>query len=228
MAVVSHYLRRHNRQQCSTNHKTAGLIMKKCLVTVLVVMGMMVAGGAQAAGDVDAGQARAALCIACHGPGGNSLNPMWPKLAGQHPAYIVKQLQLFKGGVRKDPMMAPMAVALDEKAMADLAAYFSSQKRSAGVAAADKVELGGKIYRGGNKASGVAACMACHGPTGAGNPAANFPNLAGQQAIYVEKALKDFRSGARVTDPNMMMRGVAAKMTDAEITAVAQFVQGLK
>ncbi len=202
--------------------------MKKCLVTVLVVMGMMVAGGAQAAGDAEAGQARAALCIACHGPGGNSLNPMWPKLAGQHPNYIIKQLESFKAGERKDPMMAPMAAALDDKARADLAAYFSSQKRSAGVAAADKVKLGGKIYRGGNKATGVAACMACHGPTGAGNPAANYPNLAGQQSIYVEKALKDFRSGTRVTDPNGMMRGVAARMTDAEISAVAQFVQGLK
>ncbi len=124
--------------------------------------------------------------------------------------------------------MAPMAVALDDKAMADLAAYFTSQKRSEGVAAEDKVELGGKIYRGGNKATGVAACMACHGPTGAGNPAANFPNLAGQQANYVEKAMKDFRAGTRTTDPNRMMRGVAARMTDAEISAVAQFIQGLK
>lgn len=202
--------------------------MKKSLVAVFVVIGMVAASGVQAAGDAAAGQARAALCIACHGPGGNSLNPMWPKLAGQHPNYIVKQLELFKAGERKDPMMAPMAVALDDKARADLAAYFSSQKRSDGVAAEDQVELGGKIYRGGNKASGVAACMACHGPTGAGNPAANFPNLAGQQAIYVAKALKDFRSGARATDPNMMMRGVAKNMTDAEITAVSQFIQGLK
>jgi len=202
--------------------------MKKRLVTVLVAMGMMVAGGVQAAGDAAAGQARAALCIACHGPDGNSLNPMWPKLAGQHPEYIIKQLRAFKAGERKDPMMAPMAAALDDKGMADVAAFFSGQTRKPGVAAADQVELGGKIYRGGNKASGVAACMACHGPTGAGNPAANFPNLAGQQAIYVAKALKDFRSGARTTDPNKMMRGVAAKMTDAEITAVAQFIQGLK
>jgi len=202
--------------------------MKKSLVTVFIVMGMMVAGGVQAAGDAAAGQARAALCIACHGPDGNSLNPIWPKLAGQHPEYIIRQLQAFKAGERKDPMMAPMAAALDDKGMADVAAFFSSQKRSPGVAAADKVELGGKIYRGGNKASGVAACMACHGPTGAGNPAANFPNVAGQQAPYIEKALKDFRSASRTTDPNMMMRGVAAKMTDAEISAVAQFIQGLK
>ncbi len=202
--------------------------MKKSLVTVFVVIGMIAAGGVQAAGDAAAGQARSALCIACHGPGGNSLNPMWPKLAGQHPNYIIKQLRAFKAGERKDPTMAPMAVALDDKAMADLAAYFTSQKRSEGVAAEDKVELGGKIYRGGNKATGVAACMACHGPTGAGNPAANFPNLAGQQANYVEKAMKDFRAGTRTTDPNRMMRGVAARMTDAEISAVAQFIQGLK
>ncbi len=202
--------------------------MKKSLVAVFVVIGMIVAGGAQAAGDAAAGQARAALCIACHGPGGNSLNPMWPKLAGQHPDYLIRQLKAFKAGERKDPMMAPMAVALDDKTMADLAAYFSSQERSEGVAAEDQVELGEKIYRGGNKATGVAACMACHGPTGAGNPAANFPNLAGQQAAYVAKAMKDFRSGTRVTDPNMMMRGVAKNMTDAEITAVAQFIQGLK
>ncbi len=202
--------------------------MKKSLVTVFAVMGMIVAGGAQAAGDAAAGQAKAALCVACHGPGGNSLNPMWPKLAGQHPEYLVRQLKAFKTGERKDPAMAPMAVPLDEKAMADLAAYFSSQKRTEGVAAADKVELGEKIYRGGNKETGVAACMACHGPTGAGNPASNFPNLAGQQAGYVEKAMKDFRAGTRTTDLNRMMRGVAARMTDEEISAVAQFIQGLK
>ena len=202
--------------------------MKKCLVTVFVAMGMIIVNGVQAAGDAAAGQARAALCIACHGPGGNSLNPLWPKLAGQHPEYIVKQIQAFKTGARKDPTMAPMAAALDDKAMADVAAYFTSQERSAGVAASDKVELGGKIFRGGNKATGVAACMACHGPSGAGNPAANFPSISGQHALYVEKALKDFRSGIRTSDPNMMMRGVAAKMTDAEIVAVAQFVQGLK
>ncbi len=185
-------------------------------------------GVAQAAGDAAAGQAKAAVCIACHGPDGNSPNPQWPKLAGQHPSYIEKQLAEFKAGVRKNELMLPMALMLSEQDMANVAAFFSSQQQAPGVADAEQVELGEKIYRGGNRATGVAACMACHGPSGIGNPAAKFPRISGQHAVYVEKALKDFRSGARANDMNKMMRGVASKMTDKEIAAVAQYVQGLQ
>jgi len=183
---------------------------------------------AVAAGNAEDGQAKSALCAGCHGPTGNSpVNPVWPKLAGQYPNYIEKQLKDFKSGNRTDPTMTGMAAPLSEQDVADLAAYFSSQQRQNGIAAADQVTLGEKIYRGGNSSTGVPACMACHGPTGSGNSLANFPVLSGQHAAYVEKALKDFRAGTRANDYNKMMQGVTETMTDAEIVAVAQYIQGL-
>jgi cytochrome c553 len=166
--------------------------------------------------------------VACHGPDGNSPNPIWPKLAGQHPEYILKQLGEFKAGVRKNDLMSPMAAPLSEQDMQDLAAYFSSQTLSPGTAAAEKVQLGERIFRAGNASSGVAACMACHGPAGGGNPSANFPRISGQHAAYLEQTLKQFRSGERNNDIAGMMRGVAAAMTDEEIAAVAQYMQGLR
>lgn len=200
--------------------------MNKWLVSFSVVLAMVTAG-VQAAGDAAAGKTKSAICMACHGADGNSPNPIWPKLAGQHASYILTQLQHFKSGSRKNDLMSPMAAPLSDQDMADLAAYFSSQTQSAGTAAADKVAKGEKIYRAGNPNTRVAACMACHGPAGIGNAPASFPRISGQHAAYVEKALKDFRAGSRDNDPNMMMRGVAANMTDAEIMAVAQYVQGL-
>lgn len=202
--------------------------MNKWLVTASVILALAV-NGAQAAGNADEGKKQSAVCAGCHGPDGNSgINPLWPKLAGQHPSYIEKQLKDFKAGDhRKNDLMSPMAAPLTDQAVADLAAYFSSQKRTIGAAAADQVKAGQKIYRAGNADTGVAACMACHGPTGAGNPLAVFPSLAGQNAAYVEKALKDFRSGARTNDNANMMQGVVQRMTDEEIAAVAQYIQGL-
>ena len=201
--------------------------MSKWFVLFSFVLAFATAG-VQAAGDVAAGKAKSATCLACHGADGNSPNPIWPKLAGQHPAYIAKQLADFKAGMRENPMMAPMVAPLSEQDMLNLAAYFGSQTQSVGSAAEDKVALGEKIYRAGNAESGVAACTACHGPTGIGNPAALYPRVSGQHAAYVEQTLKDFRTGARANDAQQMMRGVAAKMTDDEIAAVAQYLQGLK
>lgn len=203
--------------------------MNKWLISIPVALAMA-SGAAQAAGSAEAGKAKSAVCMACHGPDGNSpANPLWPKLSGQHAAYLVKQMHdLKKGELRKDPTMAPMLAPLADQDMEDLAAYFSSQTRNSGVAAADKASAGEKLFRGGNPTTGVAACMACHGPDGMGNPTAGFPTVAGQHAPYVEKAIKDFRSGARQNDMNNMMRDVAAKMTDAEIAAVAQYIQGLQ
>lgn len=200
--------------------------MKKEFVAVIAALAMT--GAVQAAGNVAAGQTKSATCIACHGADGNSVNPTWPKLAGQHPEYILKQLGDLKSGVRKDPLMSPMAAPLSDQDMADLAAYFAGQKTLPGTAAPEQVAAGEKLYRAGNTASGVTACAACHGPSGDGNAAAKFPNISGQHASYLEKALKDFRAGTRTNDPNKMMRDIAAKMTDAEITAVAQYVQGLR
>ena len=202
--------------------------MNKLRVT-LTILSTLAVFGVQAAGDASAGKTKSAVCAACHGADGNGspANPAWPKLAGQHPGYIQKQIMDFKSGDRQDPTMAPMAAPLSADDAADLAAYFSSQKTITGKAAPDQVAAGKRIYRGGNPESGVAACMACHGPTGVGNPAANYPAISAQNAAYVEKALKDFRSGTRNNDSGSMMRGVASKMTDAEILAVAQYVQGL-
>ena len=201
--------------------------MNKWLVSLSITFFFAV-GAVQAAGNADEGKKKSAVCASCHGADGNSgINPLWPKLAGQHPQYIEKQLKAFHDKKRSDPTMSAMAAPLKEQDMADLAAYFSSQVRKGGTAAADKVDAGEKVYRAGNAKTGVAACMACHGPTGSGNPVANFPSLAGQNADYVEKALKDFRSGARSNDYNAMMRGVVARMSDTEISAVAQYIQGL-
>ena len=182
----------------------------------------------QAAGNADEGKKNSAVCAGCHGADGNSgINPLWPKLAGQHPQYIEKQLKDFKAGNRTDPLMAPMAMGLTEQGMADLAAYFSSQTKTIGTASAELVEQGEQIYRAGNADTGVAACMACHGPAGSGNPQAMFPQLNGQHAAYVVKALKDFRDGNRTNDNAKMMQGVVARMTDQEMEAVAQYIQGL-
>ena len=180
-----------------------------------------------AAGDAGLGRAKAAGCAACHGEDGNSVSPEWPKLAGQGEAYIIKQLTNFKSGARQNAIMNGMAAALSEQDMADVAAFFASQKRKIGNTSKDLLTQGEKLYRGGNSASGVSACLGCHGPSGAGNPAAKFPSLGGQHATYVANQLKGFKAGARTNDPNKMMQMVAAQMTDAEIKAVSEYVQGL-
>jgi cytochrome c553 len=201
--------------------------MKKWLLTASISM-MLVTAGLQAAGDVAAGKAKSIPCSACHGADGNSVTPIWPKLAGQHEDYILKQLNDFRADLRVDGMMTPQAKLLEsDQDVADLAAYFAAQKQTGGAASPDKVKLGAKIYLGGNSETGVAACVACHGPKGVGNPAANFPRISGQHAAYVDKALKDFRDGKRTNDDQAMMQGVASNMSDEEIAAVAEYIQGL-
>lgn len=200
------------------------MILNKSLV---ISLALLLAAPVQAAGNAAAGESKAGVCAGCHGPNGNSTNPSWPKLAGQGAGYIAKQLADFKSGARKDPIMMGQAAALSNQDMADLAAYFAKQTVSPGSADKKTLTLGQNVYRGGNKEKGVAACIGCHGPTGAGNPAAKFPALSNQQAAYVVKAMKDFRSGARTNDPNKMMQNIAARMSDKEIEAVASFVAGL-
>ena len=200
----------------------------KTLITVIALSMTVASAGVSAAGDAKAGKAKAVSCGGCHGADGNSANPSWPKLAGQHAGYIAKQLADFKAGKkRSDALMGGQVTTLSAQDMADLGAYFAKQTGSQGAASEKLAAAGAKLYRGGNKKKGVAACIACHGPTGAGNPAANFPKLSGQHAAYVEKAMKDFRSGARSNDMNKMMRNIAEKMSDKEITAVASYISGL-
>jgi len=183
--------------------------------------------GAQAQGDAEAGKAKAAVCAACHGADGNSVNPVWPKIAGQGQTYLSKQLHDFQSGARKNPSMTPMAAPLSDTDIDNLAAYFSIQKRKPGVADKTLVTLGEKIYRGGKPDKGTAACMACHGPTGAGNPAAGYPALNGQHSAYTTLQLKAFRHGDRDNDPAGMMRTEAAGLSDDEIKAVASYISGL-
>lgn len=196
------------------------------VISLIAVFG--VAGVSQAAGDAEAGKTKAQVCFSCHGVNGISTNPAWPKLAGQHASYIAKQLGDFKAGTeRNDPLMMAQVAPLSPQDMEDLAAFFAKQKPSQGSAEEAKLARGEQIYRGGKSATGVSACMACHGPSGAGNPAAKYPMVSGQHAQYLIKALKDFRSGTRKNDPGKMMQNIAERMTDADIEAVASYMQGL-
>ena len=181
-------------------------------------------------GSVDAGKAKALTCTACHGPEGNSANPLWPNIAGQNAPYILAQLKAFKEGARQDPLMTSQAMLLSDEDMADLAVYFESLPAAAqAVKDPGTVGRGEGLYRGGNLETGVAACIACHGPTGDGNPAAKYPALRGQHADYVAKTLRDYASGARTSDgKTQVMRDIAGRLRDDEIAAISSYVQGLR
>ena len=173
------------------------------------------------------------VCVACHAADGNSVAPANPKLAAQHANYLNKQLTNFKpqGGkkaARESALMAGMVANLSDADMRALAAYYASQKlKPAAASDKDLAALGQKIWRGGIAGKSVAACAGCHGPDGAGIPG-QYPRLAGQFAEYVDAQLKLFRAGGRANDPNGMMRGVAARMSDEEIKAVAEYAAGLR
>ena len=179
-------------------------------------------------GDPAAGKEKAAVCAACHNPDGNSVNPQWPKLAGQHSSYTLKQLHNFKDGSRDNAIMAGQVAALSDQDMTDLAAYYASQTQTPGVTDPELLALGEAIYRGGDLERGIAACIGCHGPRGRGNPAAKFPALAGQHAEYTGAQLHAFRLMQRANDPNAMMRGIADKLNDRQIKAVSSYIQGLR
>jgi cytochrome c553 len=181
-----------------------------------------------AAGSIEAGQAKSAGCVACHGVDGNSVNPEWPSLAGQHASYLARQLEAFQSGARQNVLMSPMAMILSDTDVADLAAYFESQKPSGGEADPAQVALGQRVYRTGDVTDGVMACAGCHGPTGRGNPGPGYASIQGQHATYTAAQLRAYRTGERSTDPNQMMRNVAALLSDEEIDAVASYMQGLR
>lgn len=194
-----------------------------------LLCGLQVGASALAEGSAEAGQAKAEPCVACHGVSGHSVNPLWPNLAGQNVAYIQRQLAAFKSGARQDPLMTPMAMTLTDEDIADLAAYYAAEAPTATLEAEpSKVELGKRIYMGGDLDRGVAACAACHSPAGNGNPGAGYAALRGQQAMYVAAQLKAYRAGTRQTDPGEMMRQIALSMTDEQIDAVASYIQGLR
>lgn len=208
------------------------------LLAAMAAMGLLWAVQAVAQGaakpDLAKGEQIAKqICAACHAADGNSTILANPKLAGQFPEYLRKQLADFKPqgakkAARESAVMAGMVAILSDGDMRNLAAFYAAQKlRPAAAADRELAVQGQKLWRGGNAATGTAACAGCHGPDGAGIPTL-FPRLSGQFAEYVEAQLKLFRAGGRANDPNGMMRGVAARMTDQEIKAVAEYAAGLR
>lgn len=201
--------------------------MKKSFVFVLVSALFTGVGVAQADGDVAAGQAASAACVGCHGVGGLSVVPTFPRLAGQHSTYIEKQLRNFKSKERDNPIMFGMAAGLDDMAIKNLAAYFSSQPAAAGTPGdAALIAKGKAIYKGGVADRHIAACASCHGPDGKGLVPL-FPSLTGQHSMYLVGQLQSFKSGQRNNDPAKMMQGVVKAMTASEMDAVAAYLQSL-
>jgi cytochrome c553 len=194
------------------------------------LLSLLFAGFANA-GDAELGKAKSAQCAACHGADGNSANPLWPKLAGQHEQYTARQLLLFKNGERKGTVMPGMVAALNEDDMNNLAAYFATQKSSIGSADENLVEVGKALYQGGSAKMKIPACMSCHGIGGKGNPLSGYPVLAGQHAAYTEQRLLAFKSGETVANEDdvngNVMADVVKYLSDEEIKAISSYIQGL-
>jgi len=178
-------------------------------------------------GDPQLGQSKALFCSACHGQDGNSMNPTWPSLAGQHRKYTVTALQNYQNGSRENIVMQAQLMALSKEDFEDLAAYYNIQKIAKKDFDYDLAQQGESLYRGGNSQSGVAACIACHGPTGRGNPGAGYPSIAGQHAAYTASALKSYASGERKAGLNDMMQALSSRLSDQEIQAVSEYIQAL-
>ena len=209
--------------------------MNKVLVSLLLTLGL--SGLAHAAGDAAAGEGKAAVCGACHGTDGNSLAPNFPKLAGQGDKYLLKQLKDIKAGNanpgdptvgRKVPEMTGMLEPLSEQDLADIAAFYAGKSMTVGTADPALVERGEALFRGGKLADGMPACTGCHSPNGAGNAPATYPKLGGQHAAYTAKQLTNFREGDRINDgEGMIMRSIAAKLSNKDIEALSSYIQGL-
>jgi cytochrome c553 len=200
------------------------------LKALLLLTALFSASAAFAEGDIILGKAKSAICATCHGPDGNGGVNDWPKLAGQHASYLIKQLRDYRLGAkdgRNNSLMTGMATSLSDADILDLAAYYASQLPTIDAAERQYVDLGQRLYRGGDRNKGIAACTACHGPTGRGNAEAYFPAVGGQHAGYVVSQLQAFRAGKRSNDFNHMMRDIASKMSDQEMTAVASYIAGL-
>lgn len=206
--------------------------MKKYCLILALFLGTTAA--VQAEGDPEAGKTKSVTCAACHGSDGNSAIPINPKLAGQHAGYLVKQLEEFKLASqtagkegRNNAIMNGQAMMLSEQDMLDVSAYFSSQQLKLGETPEDAIAMGEALYRGGDANRGITACIACHSPDGKGMNLAGFPAIGGQHASYTQSQLEMFRSGDRNNDLNGMMRDVASKLTDEDISILSNYLQGL-
>ncbi|WP_251358692.1 cytochrome c [Kangiella sp. TOML190] len=207
--------------------------MKKVAVLALLFGSSLAISSSVQAGDATAGAQKAVQCAACHGQDGNSIDPQWPKLAGQNEKYLLKQIEDFRLGAqeagkgRAGLQMAGLWGGVSEEDAENIAAFFSAQQTQLGAVKADFVELGKKIYFQGDAERGVPACSACHGATGKGLNAAGYPSVSGQYPTYTIKQLKAFSSAERNNDDNGVMRDIAVRMSDAQIEAVANFMLGL-
>ncbi|CAI8389337.1 MAG: c-type cytochrome [Gammaproteobacteria bacterium] len=199
--------------------------MKKLIVCMMIGLGWM--SFAYAAGDAASGQGKVAVCSGCHGADGNSMIPSFPKLAGQGEVYLVNQLKDIRDGARNVPQMMGILTGRTDQDLADMAAFYSTQKVTVGATNPDLLDLGRQIYRAGIAEKGVAACTACHSPTGAGNAQAGFPAVGGQHADYLISQLKAYRTETRTNGQAKLMQQVAALLSDKEIEAVASYMQGL-
>lgn len=208
------------------------------VVAAFVLFSAHAQGESLADGDIEAGKAKSTPCTACHGANGNSMSPLWPNLAGQSAPYIVAQLKAFRGDpdnpdvepTRSDPLMSPQSINLSDEDINDLAVYYESLTPAVqAVADPALIDRAEAIWRGGNADRDVAACIACHGPAGRGNPAAAYPMLAGQHSAYSAKQLRDYAAGSRRSDgKTRMMRDVAERLSQDDIKALASYIQGLK
>jgi cytochrome c553 len=190
-----------------------------------------------ATGKVQDGANKTAVCTGCHGPNGNSVNPEWPRLAGQSAVYIAEQLKLFKAQVRNNPVMQPMAAGLSDQDVNDVAVYYEAQTLAGLEADPSYWKAGEALYKRGDPSRNIPACAACHGPGGRGNLAAGYPALRAQQSVYVVKQLNDYASGARYSgaknpaNPSRngaMMLTISKRLTSEDIRNVASYVQGLR
>ncbi|MEM9171087.1 MAG: cytochrome c4 [Pseudomonadota bacterium] len=221
----------------STNKLVQNLVNRVARMVTGCTGALLLLGSAHAeetgfvTGDAEAGKAKSTVCAACHGANGVSVNPVWPSLAGQHDRYIVQQLEYFKSGTRNNVLMNGQAMLLSEEDMADLAAYFASQTPAVReVADADSVDIGRRLYRGGDPERGLPACIACHGPDGGGNPGSPYPAVGGQHASYVASSLREYAADddkRSNTETQNMMTTIALKLEPNEIDALASYLQGL-
>lgn len=202
--------------------------MKKIILAGLVVFAVY--GSAIAGGDAEAGKTKSAACGGCHGFDGNSMIPMYPKLAGQNEAYLVKQIKDFKANTdRQDPIMLGMTAALSDQDAADIGAFFQAQTLNETAPFDEiKVAAGRELYKGGDVHRDIPACQACHGPAGAGTAGIAYPQVGGQYVDYTLMQLKAFKSGKRKNDEGLLMRSIVEKMTDEELEAVSHYIASLK
>jgi cytochrome c553 len=212
-----------------------GIPMFQSLSKFSIALALVLAGNqAMAGGDAEAGEAKAATCVACHGVDGNSAVPTFPKLAGLGHKYLLKQMKDIRDGRRPVALMAGQVDNMSDQDLADIAAFYDAQPRTGGMADPDKVALGRKVYLAGIAERQVPACSGCHSPTGNGNGPAGYPSLGGQHAEYIAGQLKMFRKGYE--DPTgrtnggeaKIMRTTAFRMSDMEIEAVASYIAGLQ